>query len=131
VADEPFAENAVGPFAIFGYLDLRADTQWVRLMPIRRNLIPTPDPIDAIVTLEHLGTGRVVMLRDSLFAFTDGKSGGVGYAHNFWTTGRSAPAFRRRKPLCLATFPPPWRSGEFRSLDVTPWKRGTMAARAA
>jgi hypothetical protein len=83
---EPFAENAVGPFAIFGYLDLRADTQWVRVMPIRQNLLTAPDPIDAIVTLEHLGTGRVVTLRDSLFGFTDRELGGVGYAHNFWTT---------------------------------------------
>jgi hypothetical protein len=83
---EPFAENTVGPFAIFGYLDLRADTQWVRVMPIRQNLLTAPDPIDAIVTLEHLGTGRVVTLRDSLFGFTDRELGGVGYAHNFWTT---------------------------------------------
>jgi hypothetical protein len=83
---EPYEENTVGPFSIFGYLDLRADTQWIRVTPIRQDLLPDPAPIDAVVTLEHLGSGHVVTLRDSLFTFADPRLNTVGYAHNFWTT---------------------------------------------
>ena len=83
---EPFQENTVGPFSVFGYLDLKADTQWIRVAPIRQSLLPDSAPIDAIVTLEHLGSGRVVTLRDSLFMFADPRLNTVGYAHNFWTT---------------------------------------------
>jgi hypothetical protein len=88
---DPYAEHTAGPFAIYGYLDLRADTQWVRLTPIRQNLLTEPGPIDATVTLEHLGTGRVVTLRDSIVPFTDRVLGGVGYTHNFLTTERLEP----------------------------------------
>jgi hypothetical protein len=77
---EPFQENTLGPFSVFGYLDLNADVQWVRVMPIRQTLLAEPGPIDAVVTLEHLGTGRVVTLRDSLFAYTDHGMGAVAYA---------------------------------------------------
>jgi hypothetical protein len=93
---EPFAENTVGPFSVFGYLDLKADTQWVRVMPIRHHLLPDSGGIDAVVTLEHLGSGRVVTLRDSLFTFVDPRLGAVGYAHNFWTTEPMEPGERYR-----------------------------------
>jgi hypothetical protein len=83
---QPIPENPREPFWIFGYLDLRADTQCVRVMPVRQNLLTDPDPIDALVTLEEVGSGRVVTLTDSLFRFTDERLGGVAYAHNFWTT---------------------------------------------
>lgn len=83
---EPHAPNTIGPFSIFGYLDVNADTQWVRVTPIRQQLLTDPEPLDAVVTLEHLASGRVVMLRDSVFAFPDPSVDGVGYAHNFWTT---------------------------------------------
>jgi hypothetical protein len=88
---DPFEEDAAGPFSIFGYLDVNADVQWIRVMPIRQNLLAEPAPIDAVVTLEHLGSGRVVTLRDSLFGFADPRLGGVGYVHNFWTTERLEP----------------------------------------
>ena len=83
---EPFQEDALGPYSIFGYLDLHADTQWIRVMPVRHQLLPGAAPIDAVVTLEHGATGRVVTLRDSVFAFTDNRLDGEAYAHNFWTT---------------------------------------------
>jgi hypothetical protein len=90
----PHQENVIGPFAMSGYLDLRADTQWVRVMPIRENLLTTPDPIDAVVTLEKVGGGGTVALRDSAFQFRDNRLDAVGYAHNFWTTERLDPATR-------------------------------------
>jgi hypothetical protein len=88
---EPYQEDVGAPFSIFGYLDLRADTQWIRVMPIRQSLLADPAPVDAVVTLEEVGSGRIVTLRDSLFAFEDRGVDGVAYAHNFWTTERIEP----------------------------------------
>jgi hypothetical protein len=88
---QPFQENTNASFSMFGYLDLKADTQWVRVMPVRQNLFLAPEPIDAVVTLEHLGSGRIVTLNDSLFRFVDPRLGGVAHAYNFWTTERLEP----------------------------------------
>jgi hypothetical protein len=82
---EPFLDSEDAIFSMFGYLDLNADTQWVRVMPVRRVLFLGPEPIDAVVTLEHQASGRIVTLHDSLFRFVDPLVGGVAYAHNFWT----------------------------------------------
>lgn len=83
-AFEPFQENEDADFSMFGYLDLNADTQWVRVMPVRQDLFLSPDPIDAAVTLEHLESGQIVTLNDSLFEFVDHRLDGVG-------GGRRAP----------------------------------------
>jgi hypothetical protein len=88
---QPFEESTDAPFSIFGYLDLKADTQWVRVMPARQHLLLDPEPIDAVVTLEHLGSGDMVTLNDSLFSFEDRRLEGVAYAYNFWTTERLEP----------------------------------------
>lgn len=85
-AFEPYEKNDDGAFALFGYLDLMADTQWVRVTPVRQHVQTGPGPIDAVVTLELEGSGRTVTLRDSVFAFRDPGLGNVGYVHNFWTT---------------------------------------------
>lgn len=82
---DPFQENTIGPFTIFGTLDLSADTQWIRVMPIRQQILAGPAPIDATVTLENVGTGQVATLHDSLFNFADQGLNTIGYAHNFWT----------------------------------------------
>jgi hypothetical protein len=88
---QPFQESSEAFFSMFGQLDLNADTQWVRVMPVRQDLFLKPEPIDAVVTLENLKSGKVVALADSLFAFPDEGLGGVGYAYNFWTTDRLEP----------------------------------------
>lgn len=72
---------------MFGYLDASADTQWVRIMPVRDSLFYQPDEIDAIVTLEELETGKTVTLNDSLFHFSNNR-----YAYNFWTTQSLEPS---------------------------------------
>jgi hypothetical protein len=87
----PYRDNSDAPFSMVGYLDLKADTQWVRVMPVRQNLLLDPAPIDGVVTLEQAGTGRVVTLNDSVFGFSDPRIDGVAYAHNFWTTERLEP----------------------------------------
>jgi hypothetical protein len=90
--DDPFSPIATSEvkLSVFGYLDAAADTQWVRVMPIRSLMLTSPDPFEGIVTLEHLGSGRVFPLRDSVFLFThhqDPELGSEGaYVHNFWTT---------------------------------------------
>lgn len=83
---EPFVERDDAVFSMFGYLDLKADTQWVRVTPVRHTQFLDPEALDAVVTLEHLGSGRVVTMHDSLFSFPDSRLGGVAHAHNFWTT---------------------------------------------
>lgn len=93
---EPVVENRNGPFSIAGYLDLGADTQWVRVMPVRQTLLAEPEPIDAVVTLRHEGSGRLVALRDSLFRYSDERLGADVYAHLFWTTERLEPRARYR-----------------------------------
>jgi hypothetical protein len=84
----PIEPSELG-FSVFGYLDASADTQWIRLMPIRPLTVPSQDPLGATVTLEHLESGRIVELRDSLFSFStiwDPLLGSEGtYLHNFWT----------------------------------------------
>ena len=83
---QPFQEEDAGAFSMFGYLDLGADTQWVRVMPVRHSLFLEPGPLDAVVTLENLGSGRIVTLNDSIITTRDERLGRTAYAHNFWTT---------------------------------------------
>lgn len=81
-------------FSIFGHLDAAADTQWIRVMPLRPVLVTTPEPLGFRVTLEQMATGQTVVLRDSAFRFTghnqDVGSEGV-FLHNFWTTQTIEP----------------------------------------
>lgn len=83
---EPLGEND-SVFSMFAVLNASADTQWVRVMPIRESVFSEPAPIDATVTLEHLETGEIIQLRDSLFAYEGSDPDVVAtlYAHNFWT----------------------------------------------
>lgn len=77
-------------FSIFGVLNPAADTQWIRVTPIRDLLTTStlPGPIEAVVTLEDLSTGQIVTLSDSLFAYgvTNLDHSQHRYAYNFWTT---------------------------------------------
>ncbi|MEX2601756.1 MAG: hypothetical protein WD355_08920 [Balneolaceae bacterium] len=83
---EPWQENDRYHFSIYGYLDASADTQWVRVMPVREDLLYEPGPIDAVVTLEHLESGETVVMNDSLLSYAHGT-----YAWNFWTTMNIQP----------------------------------------
>jgi hypothetical protein len=76
-------------YSVFGVLDAAADTQWIRVMPIRPVVTQPPAPLPARVTLEDLGTGRIIELKDSVFQFDyvdpELESEGL-FLHNFWTT---------------------------------------------
>lgn len=63
---EPMQENNQYHFSVYGYLDVSADTQWVRVTPIRDQLRPTGEPLDATVTLENLSSGETMVMNDSL-----------------------------------------------------------------
>jgi len=86
-AFDPFQEPA--RMSVYGALDASADTQWIRVTPARHTLLTSPDPLGSTVTLERVGTGTTVQLRDSIVAFTT--IGGLypeamWYTHNYWTT---------------------------------------------
>ena len=81
-------ETAVDPFqpsdmyfSIGGVIDASAETQFVRLSPLRRSAVISPDPLDAVVTTTDLATGETAVWRDSVFALVPS-----GIAHNVWTT---------------------------------------------
>ncbi len=77
-------------FTIFGFLDTAADTQFVRVIPLRRRLVTEQeDALDARVATTAREDGNAVVWRDSLIHFDDGSLGHVFYAplHVFpgWT----------------------------------------------
>ncbi len=67
-------------FSLFGVLDASADTQWVRVETLQDSLLTDTKPLDAVVTMTHLASGRRVTWHDSLFHFVGGST-----AHNVWT----------------------------------------------
>lgn len=78
---QPVLEDAGFAFSIYGYLDASADTQWVRVMPISMVLNEIHEEIDAVVTLQDLETGEMVIMNDSLFQPSEERT-----YWNFWTT---------------------------------------------
>ncbi len=73
-------------FSVYGYLDAAADTQFVRVTPLRDSLLAGPGPLDAAVTLERLDTGAKTVWRDSLVRLAGGRLG-----HVFWSAERVVP----------------------------------------
>ncbi len=88
---EPLASSGLA-FSIHGRLEATADTQWVRVMPMRESLETAPGPIDAVVTLEELETGTTVTMSESQVRYPSPfVPDGELYAHNFWTTMPMVP----------------------------------------
>lgn len=88
---EPFAETERA-FTLLGYLDSDADTQFVRVVPLRRVVDRRqPVPIDATVRSLDLTTGEEVVWQDSLLRFADST-----YGHIFWASFRPQPTHRYR-----------------------------------
>ncbi|NJD64735.1 MAG: hypothetical protein FIB00_05755 [Chloroflexi bacterium] len=86
-AFEPF-KAADQHFSIFGYLDATADTQWIRVTPIRQSVFTSPGKLDVTVTLEDTGTGATTALHDSIFRYqaTANVAGAAAsWVHNYWT----------------------------------------------
>lgn len=78
---QPFQENDKYSFSIFGYLDASADTQWIRITPVRQEFNTSAVVPDMKVTLENIQDGETVTLDDSLFV-----PDSAFILLNFWTT---------------------------------------------
>jgi hypothetical protein len=79
---EPLQPNTKYAFSMYGTLDVTADTQWVRVMPIGERLFNnTPDPNGTVVTLKNMESNVTITLEDSLFEF-----GGPAYVWNYYST---------------------------------------------
>jgi hypothetical protein len=78
---EPLQGSDIYFYSVNGYLDASADTQWVRVMPVRKSIIPDSLMNIPAVTLQHMESGESVVMQDSLFIFADGRR-----VLNFWTT---------------------------------------------
>lgn len=57
---------------MFGYLDASADTQWVRITPVRGQIDLSTNVPDITISLENPETGDLSTFTDSLFLFPDG-----------------------------------------------------------
>lgn len=68
-------DNDSVSFSIYGYLDATADTQWVRVAPVRKLLASPVEKPEMMVSLEHLSSGDKVVMSDTLlkFQFPTGK----------------------------------------------------------
>lgn len=78
-------------FSIGGVIDASADTQFVRVSPLRRTVVVSPDPLDATVTTTDLATGETAVWHDSVFALHP-----EGITHNFWSAYDFEPGHRYR-----------------------------------
>lgn len=68
-------------FSLYGVLQPRADTQWVRVFPVTERLeLTPPESLSVSVTSVDVERGERVTWRDSLIQEDDGR-----YAHVFWT----------------------------------------------
>ena len=76
-------------YSVSGYLDVSADTQWVRVEPLARTSVPSEAPLDAAVTLEGPDGGAVPLAQEV-------RQFATGPAHLFWTTApvASGAAYR-------------------------------------
>lgn len=66
---QPLKENDVSPFSMYGYLDASADTQWVRVTPLREQVETISEKPEMNVTLENLENGTTAVMEDSLLQF--------------------------------------------------------------
>ena len=69
---EPFEENDQFNFTIYGYLDVSADTQWVRIAPVRGEFDMEAAIPEMTVQLEDLETEDVETMNQKLVQFGQG-----------------------------------------------------------
>ena len=88
---EPFADSGRS-FTLLGFLDTDADTQFVRVIPLRPVVDRLFSPeIDAVVRSIDLTSGQTTAWRDSLVRFPDST-----YGHVFWAPLQAAPEHEYR-----------------------------------
>lgn len=86
---DPFEDSELA-LSVMGYLDVSADTQYVRVEQLRDSLLlGAGGPIDATVSLTDEATGERVVWQDSIFTFGDNI---IGY--NYWSPMTLLPSHR-------------------------------------
>lgn len=78
-------DNTVDPFietdryfTVFGYLDTGSDRQYVRVIPLRKEIVEEDaESLDAVVTATDLDSGIEHSWRDSVITYSDGSIGHV------------------------------------------------------
>lgn len=75
---QPLKKNDKYFFSIFGFLDVSADTQWVRVGTVRESIDAPPAPDGIQVILEDLQSGETIVMKDSVFSSRN--------VLNYWTT---------------------------------------------
>lgn len=72
-------------FSMYGVIQPRSDTQWVRVYPVVERLEPTrPDTLPVRVTSTDVDRGQTIVWQDSVIREDDGR-----YAHVFWNPFRA------------------------------------------
>lgn len=108
---DPFTETETEFFAVFGFLDVEADTQFVRVNPVRPTLADTSRALDAVVATTNLETGQQVIWQDSLVRLDDGNLEHLFYAPMHVQPGVSYRLSVRRSDgmstEAITTTPPP------------------------
>ncbi|MEM8601535.1 MAG: hypothetical protein AAGF99_16595 [Bacteroidota bacterium] len=84
-AFDPFEDVEVR-FSMQGYLDVSADTQYVRVSELQQSAFANPE-VNATVVLDDLDRGTAVTMRDSVFTYENGAQ-----LHNFWTATPIRPS---------------------------------------
>lgn len=78
---EPFVEDDAPRYTVYGVLRTGADTQYVRVEPLRPTVAPEAGAaLDAAVTTTHVETGAATAWRDSLVRLDDGTTGHLFFA---------------------------------------------------
>lgn len=102
---QPLESNDRYFFSFYGLIDAGADTQWVRITPIREQAELMSDGSELRVTLENLESGQKIVMKDSLFI--RGR-----HVINFWT---NEPVKHNQTYRLRAELP----SGEISDVTVT------------
>jgi hypothetical protein len=77
----PITDDPEALFAVYGFLDTAADTQFVRVEALRATVLdPGGAPLDAEVSSTDLGTGERVTWSDSIIVLDDGTMGHLFFA---------------------------------------------------
>ena len=85
---EPLKENNRYNYSMYGILDFSADTQWVRVMPLRTTVLRGPVANDANVFMIRENDGQIIPLQDTLIKLAQNT-----YVWNFWTTDSIIPEY--------------------------------------
>lgn len=83
---KPLSDSSTSPVSMYGYLDASADTQWVRVTPVRELLDMPPVKPEMEVILKNMETGNSVLMKDTLITL----QGGMNIV-NVWTTREIEP----------------------------------------